>query len=336
MRMDFRRAVLTLLAGSGFAGIVPFIWYRFSQGEVLAGVVDTAIALALSGVIVYAWRGGNIDVASRACVIATAVGCTAVTWIAGLAGVLWAYPVVLAIFVLVDRRMAVSVSLPTIAAIAAIAVHRGVLPPGSSVVMFLVSSGVAGVCAYLFAERSRMQHRELEELAARDPLTGAFNRRAMNRELRLAVEANARHGASFGLAMLDLDHFKRINDTGGHDAGDQVLVEFVDLVRAGIRKLDQVYRTGGEEFVVLFAAMEGGALPSVCEGLRARIEAHLHCAGEPVTASIGYAMLQRGEDAATWLARADAALYRAKAAGRNRIEAAGTARDIGEPVSASR
>ena len=63
--------------------------------------------------------------------------------------------------------------------------------------------------------------------------------------------------------------------------------------------------------------------------LRARIEAHLHCAGEPVTASIGHAMLQRGEDAATWLARADAALYRAKAAGRNRIEAAGTDGDTG-------
>jgi diguanylate cyclase (GGDEF)-like protein len=330
MQADFQRAVLTLLAGSAAIGVSPFIWYRFAQGQVLAGIADTGIAAVLVAVIAYAWRGGDIDVASRICVVASAAGCIAVTWLVGLAGVLWTYPLVMGTFVLVERRIAVFVSICSIAAIALIAVHRHILLPGSPVVMFLATSVVAGVFALLFSERARLQHIQLEELAARDPLTGALNRRAMDRELRLAVEANARHGASFGVAVLDLDHFKRINDTHGHDAGDQVLVDFVRVARAGIRRLDQMYRLGGEEFLVLFAAMEERALPSVCEGLRARIEEHLRCDGEAITASIGCAMLQRGEGVAGWLARADAALYRAKNGGRNRVEVAAPG-EVGPP-----
>jgi diguanylate cyclase (GGDEF)-like protein len=188
--------------------------------------------------------------------------------------------------------------------------------------MFVVTSLLAGVFALLFAERARMQHLKLEELAARDPLTGALNRRAMNRELRLAVEARARHGAGFGLAMVDIDHFKRINDTHGHEAGDQVLVDFVALVRGSIRKLDQVYRVGGEEFLVLFTAVDAAALPVLCEMLRTKIQDQLSAGSDAITASIGCAMLERGEDVASWRARADAALYRAKDAGRNRVEEA--------------
>ena len=322
MRADFRLAVLTLVGGAAAVGILPFIWYRFSQGQVLAGVADIGIAAAIVGVIVYAWRGGSIEIASRLGVLACSIGCIVVTWLVGLAGVLWTYPLVLATFVLVDRRMAILTSVVVTVLVATIAVDKDALPPGLSAVMFVATSLIAGVFALLFAERTRLQHVKLEDLAARDPLTGALNRRAMDRELGLAVEANARHGAAFGVAMIDIDHFKHVNDTHGHEAGDQVLVDFVALVRGSIRKLDQVYRMGGEEFLVLFAAMDEPALPSVCDALRAKIASRLHCGGEAITVSMGCAMLQRGEDAASWLARADAALYRAKGEGRNRVEAA--------------
>lgn len=334
MRADFRLAVLTLLGGAAVIGIVPFIWYRFSQGQTLAAFADIGIAGSLVAVIAHAWRGGSIEVASRIGVLACTVGCIAVTWLVGLAGVLWTYPLVLATFVLVDRRIAMAVSVSATIAIAAIAVHKGVLSPGSPAAMFVVTSLLAGVLTLLFAERTRLQQLRLEELATRDPLTGALNRRAMDRELRLAIEANARHGAAFGVAMLDIDHFKRVNDTHGHEAGDQVLVDFVALLRRSIRKLDQVYRLGGEEFLVLFAAMDERALPSVCEGLRAKIQAELRCGGEAITASMGCAMLHRGEDFASWLARADAALYRAKQAGRNRVEVAAPFERAGQVLPA--
>lgn len=319
MRTDFRLAVLTLVGGAAAVGILPFIWYRLSQGQVVAAVADVGIAAAIVGVIVYAWRGGSIDVASRLGVLACSIGCIAITWLVGLAGVLWTYPLVLATFVLVDRRMAILTSILATIVIATIAVEKGVLPPGLPAVMFVATSLIAGLFALLFAERTRLQHVKLEDLAARDPLTGALNRRAMDRELGLAVEAKARHGAGFGIAMIDIDHFKHVNDTQGHEAGDQVLVDFVSLVRGSVRKLDQVYRMGGEEFLVLFAAMDEEAMPSVCDALRARIEARLHSGGRAVTASMGCAMLRPGEDVSSWLARADAALYRAKGEGRNRV-----------------
>jgi diguanylate cyclase (GGDEF)-like protein len=324
MRTNFRLAVLTLLCGSALLGVLPFIWFRFSQGQVAAGLVDVGISIVLLGVITFAWRGGNIETAGRVCIVATAAGCVAVTWLVGLAGVLWTYPLVLGACVLVGRRLAIAVSAMSIAAIATVAVHKGVIPPGSPTVMFVATSALAGVLSLLFSERARMQHAKLEELASRDPLTGALNRRAMDRELPLAVEANRRHGATFGLAIFDIDHFKRVNDNYGHEAGDQVLVDFAALLRNGIRKLDQVYRMGGEEFVVLFTAIDAQALPSLCDVLRAKVESQLHGGGDAITVSTGCAMLQPGEDHGAWLARVDAALYRAKRGGRNRVEQAGT------------
>lgn len=322
MRTDFRLAVLTLLCGSALLGVLPFIWFRFSQGQMAAGFVDVAISVVLLGVITFAWRGGDIETAGRVCIVATAAGCIAVTWLAGLAGLLWTYPLVLGACVLVGRKLAIPLSVVSIAAIATVAVQRGVIPPGAPTVMFVATSTLAGVLSLLFAGRAQMQHAKLEELASRDPLTGALNRRAMHRELQLAVEANARHGAVFGLAIFDIDHFKRVNDSYGHEAGDQVLVDFAALLRNGIRNLDQVYRMGGEEFVVLFTAVDARALPTLCEELRAKVQAQLHGGHDPITVSIGCAMLQRGEEFGAWLARADAALYRAKRSGRNRVEQA--------------
>jgi len=321
-RTDFRLPVLALLGGSAAIGVIPFVWYRFSHGQVGAGIADLGIASALIGVIVYAWRGGSIDVAARICVVASTIGCIGVSYLVGLAGVFWCYPLVLGTFLLVGPRMAAVSAGIAIASIATLAVLEGVLSPGLPVVMFVATALLAGVFSLLFAQRARLHQARLEELAARDPLTGALNRRAMNRELQLAVEARARHNATFGVGLFDLDHFKRINDAYGHEAGDRVLIDFVRVVRGNIRKLDQVYRMGGEEFLVLFPAVDEAALPSVCEALLASIRQGVRCGEEAITASAGCAMLERHEDVATWLSRADMALYKAKHGGRNRVEAA--------------
>ncbi|HET6435675.1 MAG TPA: GGDEF domain-containing protein [Xanthomonadaceae bacterium] len=326
MRTDYRLAVLTMFGAVGAIGVLPFAWYRLARGELVAGAADLGIVLALFGVVAHAWRGGDIGGASRVFVLVAALGCVLITHVVGLAGVLWSYPLVVGSFLLVGRAMATAVLVAAITLVTAIAVHRHLLPPGPPVVMYMSTILVAGLFSLLFAERTRWQHRKLEELAMRDPLTDALNRRAMKRELQLAVEAKARHGAEFGLAMLDVDDFKRINDAHGHEAGDQVLLDLVALIRAHVRKLDQVYRMGGEEFLVLFTAVDAAALPGLCDSLRAAIARELRGGGLPVTASIGCAMLQPGETMASWLARADAAMYAAKHLGRNRVEVASPVR----------
>ncbi len=160
-------------------------------------------------------------------------------------------------------------------------------------------------------------------MASRDPLTGAQNRRGMGDELAIAIASSTRDGTPLGLLVFDLDHFKAVNDAHGHEAGDEVLVSLADVVRAGTRKGDRFFRLGGEEFALLIPGADDAALHAIAEKLRLRVQDEVACHGQPVTISIGVAALLPGEHVADWLARADAAMYRAKRTGRNRTVVAG-------------
>lgn len=170
------------------------------------------------------------------------------------------------------------------------------------------------------------EHLEVQrQKALVDPLTGLPNRAAWSE--RLDHEVNAWHlrGNSLSLAMLDLDHFKRINDGYGHLAGDKVLKIIANVLRKRLRPNDFIARFGGEEFVLLMPDSSLSDALAVGEVLRAAIAAcPFHFKGEPVTitVSMGVAQLQLGERSELALKRADEALYRAKAAGRNQVQAA--------------
>ena len=163
----------------------------------------------------------------------------------------------------------------------------------------------------------------LEELVTTDALTGALNRRKFNELTQAELERARRYGHPLALFILDIDHFKRVNDTYGHEAGDQVLVTLADILRAGIRATDSLARWGGEEFVVLSpgATVEGAA--ELAERLRAAAAAHDHVSVGKVTASFGVTQHCVGETPDELFARADEALYRAKDGGRDRVEVAG-------------
>lgn len=170
------------------------------------------------------------------------------------------------------------------------------------------------------------EHLEVQrQKALIDPLTGLPNRAAWSERLDHEVNVWHQRGNSLSLAMLDLDHFKRVNDGYGHLAGDKVLKIIANVLRKYLRPTDFIARFGGEEFVLL---MPDSALPDalgVGEVLRAAIEAcPFHFKGEPVTitVSMGVAQFQPGERSDLALKRADEALYRAKAAGRNQVQAA--------------
>ena len=158
-----------------------------------------------------------------------------------------------------------------------------------------------------------------------DPLTGLPNRAAWSERLDHEVNAWHQRGNSLSLAMLDLDHFKRINDGYGHLAGDKVLKIIANVLRKRLRPTDFIARFGGEEFVLLMPNSSLADALAVGEVLRAAIEAcPFHFKGEPVTVtvSMGVAQFLPGERSDLALKRADAALYRAKAAGRNQVQAA--------------
>jgi diguanylate cyclase (GGDEF)-like protein/hemerythrin-like metal-binding protein len=170
-------------------------------------------------------------------------------------------------------------------------------------------------------EYGRLQQRiaELESLSATDRLTGAWNRVQLERTIELEMSRASRLSQSVTLVLLDIDHFKRVNDVHGHLVGDAVLKEFVARIRSRMRATDSLFRWGGEEFVMLAVACgyRGGAV--LAEGLREAIAAESFRTVGPITASLGVAEYMEAEGADSWFQRTDQALYAAKAAGRNRV-----------------
>ena len=178
-----------------------------------------------------------------------------------------------------------------------------------------------------YTERLRDNFQLSMELAITDSLTGLHNRRYMESHLGTLVDEAAARGKPLSLLIMDIDYFKSINDSFGHDAGDDVLREFATRVRKSIRGIDLACRYGGEEFVVVMPETDMAVAAVVAERIRRRIA----CESFPiqkgsgtidVTISIGIAGLAAAADSAeTILKRADQALYRAKRDGRNRVVA---------------
>lgn len=164
-------------------------------------------------------------------------------------------------------------------------------------------------------------NRALSELATTDALTGLRNRRAFDHSLQLEWAIVERRTTPLSLLVLDVDHFKRINDTYGHDAGDKVLLAIAQVLSGCARVIDIVARVGGEEFAVILPNTDAVGALGVAERMRNAV-ARADWLGHPTTISIGAATLQDQEDAGGLYARADAALYTAKTAGRNRVVSA--------------
>lgn len=175
-------------------------------------------------------------------------------------------------------------------------------------------------CSVPALERAR-----LTRLAVTDDLTRAYNGRYLLPRLEQEL-ARAGAGAPVSVAMLDLDHFKRVNDTFGHAQGDGVLRAFADRVREKTRRSDLLVRRGGEEFVLVLPATDAARALALAERIRGAVGGCPMPVGEEATVvqtvSIGVATWDGVEDAQALLERADAAMYRAKAAGRDRVEAA--------------
>ncbi|MTI16384.1 PleD family two-component system response regulator [Rhodobacteraceae bacterium RKSG542] len=161
------------------------------------------------------------------------------------------------------------------------------------------------------------------ELAVTDALTGLYNRRYFEHHLKALMAEAERDDTKLALAIVDIDHFKRVNDTYGHDVGDEVLVEFSKRLRMNVRGVDLVCRLGGEEFVIVMPQTSERAVMSLAERIREEIAFEpFKTAGAAleITASFGVAMYAGGEETpASLVKNADEALYQAKDTGRNRV-----------------
>lgn len=182
---------------------------------------------------------------------------------------------------------------------------------------------VIGTSAFLLLCSERLR-RDWEYAASTDALTGLANRRTMTVQAKRLLETWQKHGTLLGVAVIDVDHFKSINDRFGHDAGDSALVSVAAALKSKIRSVDALCRWGGEEFVALFEIRNTQDLLNLAEQLRAQVQT-LARAGRSqdvqITVSIGVAVPTSPQtNLDELLLRADRALYQAKSLGRNRVE----------------
>lgn len=178
----------------------------------------------------------------------------------------------------------------------------------------------------LYPMRNALLYRAATRSALRDPLTETGNRIAMDQTLQREIEMARRHLQPLSLLMLDIDHFKTINDSYGHSAGDNVLKAVAASIKGQLRNVDMVFRFGGEEFLILLSNTGRDAAAMIGERLRFSTQAQGYWADDTpidLTVSLGCSTLLPGESAQSLLRRADNALYVAKREGRNRLAMAG-------------
>ena len=304
----------------GVIGISPYAVYRLAQGNYVVGVADVIIVLSAISTTIYAWRTGDTV---KPGIYASLILSAAATLIAirlGVNGLFWIYPLFLFNFFMVSPGKALSATVMVMIGLVGytLTVPGTVFESHYQMISFLVTSMTASVLTFIFASRTRNQRDKLQLLSVQDPLTGARNRRAMNEELQIASASQRRHGDQYAVLVMDLDSFKQINDTYGHQAGDQVLIDFVELIKTHSRKEDRLFRFGGEEFVALLELDGTEDLEAATERLRKVVRSSLRGPGGRITISLGAAMLREQEKTwHDWFSRADAALYRAKSAGRD-------------------
>jgi len=306
----------------GTLAMIPFAMLHLVNANWMIFAVNLAISSAMAA---NAW---SLQRRSRAALpfwllcVAMIAGVLTSAYFQGSYGVLWSYPALFMFFFVLPRRQAVALAAVLLAGVTAVAwVSLG----GPLAARLLMSLGITLAMIHVVLNVVGNLQQALVTQTITDPLTGAWNRRHLQSHLGQHGLPAAVAPAGHALLLIDIDHFKRVNDRHGHDAGDLVLCRLVAAVNARKRHGDLLFRTGGEEFVLLLPQTPRDAALQVAEDLRQRLgEAEL-LPGQAVTVSIGVSTLQPGQTGEAWVKSADTALYEAKRQGRNRVVEAAVA-----------
>jgi len=309
-----------MLSAAGALGILPFAIIRFVSGEWLIGILDAGIVTGFTVLGIFVLRSRRVRAASVCITVLGLLGTLLTVYLKGPQQMYWAYPALVIAYYLLRPVEAVAASLVMVLALAPLLRSSVDTFPMTTM---LISLFMTAVFAYAFATLTAGQRRQLMNLATRDPLTGAGNRRALNHKISDVLASYDRTGLPVSLVLLDLDRFKEINDDYGHGAGDRILVQLTEILNLRIRATDSLYRIGGEEFLIVAEGQDLERASRLAEQLRTLVEANELIPERNVTISLGVAELEAGESGEHWLGRADQALYAAKRAGRNLTRAAG-------------
>ena len=298
--------------------ILPFAIYNLMQGAFTLAMFDliATIICAYNAYLCYhkQYRLG-LNCFAVAPILAI-VGCMTV-YQYGVTTSFWSYPAVLLFYFILPVVQARVINLLYLIAIAPIAYQT--MEFSVFIRFYPILIGMS-FFSYMAMREVHKQHSKLCDVSVKDPLTGLKNRFSMGDILSNAMSINKRHHTPMSLLLIDLDNFKNINDTFGHEVGDDVLKGVASVMRDNFRGTDNLFRLGGEEFLVLLHDSTASDAVTVAERFRASIESAGLLPHNRVTLSIGVSQLSDEIQWKDWMRECDDALYRAKRNGRNRVE----------------
>jgi len=313
-QLSLEEGLPLLLCAAGALGVLPFAVIRMLGHEWWIALLDFAIVGGFATLGMFVLRSRRVRFASVSITVLCLAGYLATLYLIGPKQLYWGYPALVVAYYLLRPGEAVAATVLTLLAMVPIlSTQVGLF----EITTFFITMVMTAVFAYAFAALTRSQRQQLMDLATCDPLTGAGNRRALTQKLAEVIAGHERTTSPASLIILDLDHFKSINDEFGHAVGDQILVRLAEVINLRIRVTDSLYRIGGEEFVIVVEGQNIDRASRLAEQLRTLVEANELAPDRDVTISLGVAELQTGESSDSWLRRADKALYEAKRGGRN-------------------
>jgi predicted signal transduction protein with EAL and GGDEF domain len=261
-----QETVLLWLSGTSATALLPFFLLRLFAGDLAVAAIDAIGFFVNTGLIYYVYNYRKTVLAGFLFGVIALGGIVGNVYIEGASEVYFIFPVVIAVnFLMVPSLAFGVVVIATIALLPALIGDMDFLTFSK----FFASLLACAIFTFVFASQSYRQRDELYKFAWQDALTGAGNRRAMDQHLIEACVSYGRANNPMSLVVLDLDNFKIINDTLGHETGDQLLVRLADIVNNRIRQTDQLFRYGGDEFTVLAANADLETAVQLGEDLRA-------------------------------------------------------------------
>lgn len=314
--LGYRRQIVYHVHFWTLIAVAPLVLVQWAQGHLLLSGLLALFCLNLLAVILFLRLKGRYLFKGRFFALFAVICAVYSTLINGHIGLFWAYPAIAAMFFLLSLSEAVLINTVFVTLLAAVAFHRFPAPEFWRITSSLSLTGIfVAVFAWLVG---RMQS-ELTALATTDPLTGCLNRSQMAELLNNQIQLRERYERVSSLILLDLDHFKNVNDRWGHAAGDGVLREVCTRLRRRLRDTDYLFRIGGEEFMIILPETRQNEAEELARQLLSTVSSAPMRNDIQITASAGITEVIKGETWSTWLNRADQALYEAKAAGRNRV-----------------
>lgn len=307
--------IILSISGATASCIAPFFFIRAYHAEWAIAFLDLFAVLSTSLLFTYVYRTGKILFARWLLALLCVAIVVGTISIKGAQQIAWLYPAIIGVFFLLKPKQSLIIA-------ATMVVFLGIYLFKQldylMLVQFIFSTLITLLFSYAFADRMYRQRTLLEELSVKDPLTGAGNRRALEESLLAVAEQNRTDNPQNAtIILIDLDEFKKINDQYGHGTGDDILRDFTDVVTEKLAGEDQLYRFGGEEFVVISHGRNLESSATLAEELRKSIDEFQFEQDLHITISVGIAQYNSDETGFEWLGRADKAMYKAKEAGRN-------------------